>query len=150
MHDVVFTGVVLRQEFQQKFAAANISLVISVSNISCTMAIILCGSSSVAESLARELSKYHLLLQHPNPRSIGIEYANPQYLTIAGARLLNGAILPPIPLESFDQETDQPSGVDQSEPEDEVDLRDIMNNLPQPSYLVEADIDGRIKTELLR
>ena len=147
--DVNFTGVVPRGEFQQKMAAANISPGIGPPNLSFSIAIILCGPTSIAESLARDLSKYRLFLQHPNPRPIGVEYVNPQYLVIAGSRLPNGAVLPPIPPESFDQGTDRAGRINQGDLEDEVDLREVMNNLPRPAYLVEADIDGRIKTKLL-
>lgn len=146
---VEFTGVAPRPEFQQALARANISPIISPANLSCTIAIILCGPSSIAESLARDLSKYRMFLQHPNPRPIGVEYANPQYLAVAESRLPNGAVLPPIPPESFDQGTDRAGRVNQGDLEDEVDLREVMNNLPRPAYLVEADIDGRIKTKLL-
>jgi hypothetical protein len=143
-------GMVPKQEFQEKLAAAEpLSRGMSLLNKSCTMAIILSGPRSIAESLAKGLSKYHLFLQHPDPKLPGMEYQNPQYLTMVGSWLPNGAVLAPIAPEFFNKDTDRRDNADQ-EPENEVDLRTVLDNLPQPAYLREADIDGRIKTTLLK
>ncbi|KAK3294356.1 SNF2 family N-terminal domain-containing protein [Chaetomium fimeti] len=145
----LFKGMVPKQEFQQKLAAAELSRGMSLPYQSCTMAIVLSGPPSIAESLAKGLSKYHLFLQHPDPKLPGMEYQNPQYLTMVGSWLPNGAVLAPIAPEFFNKDTDRRDNADQ-EPENEVDLRTVMDNLPQPAYLREADIDGRIKTTLLK
>jgi len=103
----------------------------------------------MADSLAKALSKYRLFLQHPNPKPPGLEYVNPQYLAMVGSYLPNGAILAPIPMDTFDLDASRRSDVEQ-DPEDEVDLRTVMDNLPQHAYLREADIDGRVKATLLK
>ncbi|KAK3377269.1 SNF2 family N-terminal domain-containing protein [Lasiosphaeria ovina] len=145
----LYRGMVPREEFQQKIAAAEISPGIASPNVSCTVAIILCGPRSIGESLAKDLSRFRLFLQHPNPKPLGLEYENSQYLRMFGSWLPNGAFLAPIPTESFDQDTDRRSNLDR-ELDDEMDLRAVMDNLPKPAYLREADIDGRVKATLLK
>jgi hypothetical protein len=103
----------------------------------------------MADSLARGLSKYRLFLQHPTPKPPGLEYVNPQYLTMAGSYLPNGAVLAPIPMDAFDLDASRRNDVDQ-DPEDEVDLKAVMDNLPQHAYLRDADIDGRVNATLLK
>jgi len=103
----------------------------------------------MADSLAKALSKYRLFLQHPNPKPLGLEYVNSQYLAMVGSYLPNGAILALIPMDTFDLDVSRRSDVEQ-DPEDEVDLRTVMDNLPQHAYLREADIDGRVKATLLK
>ncbi|KAH6856125.1 SNF2 family N-terminal domain-containing protein [Chaetomium sp. MPI-CAGE-AT-0009] len=144
-----YKGMVPKQEFQQKLAAAELSRGVDLPNQPYTMVIVLSGPRSIAESLAKSLSKYRQFLQYPDPKLPGLEYENPQYLTMGGSWLPNGAVLAPIAPELFGKDTDRRDNIDQ-EPEDEVDLRAVMDNLPKPAYLREADIDGRIKTTLLK
>ena len=136
-----------RPELHQKLAAAAKSPGVSSPKLACTIAILIFGPRSVAETLAKDLSRYHLFLQHPDPRPSHVVYENPQYLSMVGSSFLNGALLPPILTEAFQGETDRPEEFDQDE---EVDLVAVMDNLPEHDYLREADVDGRIRATLKR
>jgi hypothetical protein len=142
-----YRGMIPRQELQQQLAAADISLAVAPPKVSCAMAILVSGPRSMAKSLAKQLSKYRLYLQHPNPKPADLQYENPQYLSMVGSWLSNGAVLPPISLDSFGQDEDRRDSVERPA-EDDVDLRCVIDNLPQPAYLREADIDGRVTATL--
>jgi SWI/SNF-related matrix-associated actin-dependent regulator of chromatin subfamily A3 len=144
-----YKGMVPRQEFQQRLAAAEVSAGVSLANLSISISVILSGPRLMADSLAKGLSKYRLFLQHPNPKPPGLEYVNPQYLTMVGSYLPNGAVLAPIPMDAFDLDASRRNDVEQ-DLEDEVDLRAVMDNLPQHAYLRDADIDGRVNATLLK
>jgi SWI/SNF-related matrix-associated actin-dependent regulator of chromatin subfamily A3 len=141
------TGMVPRSELHQKLAAAVKSPGVSSLKLACTMGILIFGPRSVAETLAKDLSRYHLFLQHPYLMPTHVVYENPQYLGVVGSSFLNGALLPPIPAEAFQRDTDRSDEVDQDE---EVDLAAVIDNLPKHDYLREADVDGRIRATLLR
>jgi hypothetical protein len=147
----VYKVMVPLQEFREKLAAAKFSPGMASSNITCVMAIVLCGPRSIADSLAKDLSKQRLFLQHPDPRLPDTRYENPQYLSMVGSWLPNGAILAPISTDLFIQhETDRLNAVNREDAEDEVDLRAVMDNLPRPERIIEASIDGRVMTALLK
>lgn len=142
-----YTGMVPRLEFHQKLAAAAKPPGVSSPNLACTMATLIFGPRSVAETLAKDLSRYHLFLQHPYPMPTHVVYENPQYLGMVGSSFLNGAVLPPIPVEAFQRDTDRSNELDQDE---EVDLVAVIDNLPRYDYLRQVDVDGRIRTALKR
>ncbi|KAK2762331.1 hypothetical protein FQN54_001341 [Arachnomyces sp. PD_36] len=103
------------------------------------------GPPTVSETLAKELSRYRLFLQHPYPKP-DIDYENPQYLTISGAPFSNGAILPPIRDDRLQQAARSSDEID----DDEIDnFTTLLDNLPRHDYLGEAIVDRNIRTELL-
>ena len=111
------------------------------------MAILIFGPRSVADTLARDLSRFHLFLQHPYQLPPNVVYDNPQYLSIVGSSFANGAILPPIAAEPPQQVTDRPDELGQT---GEMDITAVMDNLPKHNYLKEAHVDGRVASPLLR
>lgn len=107
------------------------------------------GPKAIADSLAKELSRYHLFLQHPLPLPSNVLYENPHYLHIAGASFSNGSILPAI---SYIDESQRGSNVPSSSEDDDqqsTTLTHILDHLPRHTYLREASIDQRISTPLL-
>ncbi|KAK3342074.1 SNF2 family N-terminal domain-containing protein [Lasiosphaeria hispida] len=142
-----YTGIAKQQELQQKLAAVELSLGTSISNLSCTISLLLSGPRSISDALAKDLSRYRLFLQHPNLKPFGVDYENPQYLGMIGSWLPGGPLLAPLPTEFREQPADQSSDVDQDE---EFDLKAVMDNLPKHSYLREVDITGEIKATLKR
>ncbi|OTA95555.1 hypothetical protein M434DRAFT_393615 [Hypoxylon sp. CO27-5] len=107
------------------------------------------GPQAVADDLAKELSRYHMFLQHPVPFPSSVPYENPQYLNIPGASFSDGSLLPAI--DRLD-ELESGSNVTSSQEDDEqqiTDLTRVIDRLPHHDYLEEAKIDTRISTSLL-
>ncbi|KAI1171636.1 hypothetical protein F4777DRAFT_591102 [Nemania sp. FL0916] len=113
---------------------------------SCAICLLLYGPESIGDNLAKELAKYRLFLQHPIFIPVNVMYKNPQYLTTIQFSFTNGAILPPI------QKEDSSPKINLAINPDCIDstyLLDIVDHLPVPQQMKEADIDQRIKTTLL-
>ncbi|KAE8360896.1 SNF2 family N-terminal domain-containing protein [Aspergillus caelatus] len=142
---VTWTGQVPRSELCQKLAAAAKSSAIGPSKITCGMSILIFGPPSVAETLAKELGRYRLFLQHPQPMPMHAVYKNPQYLSIVAPSFNNGAILPPILTECSQLNTNTSDDLDQDKM---INVHTVMDDLPNPDYLEEADIHGSIRTDL--
>ena len=143
-----YKALVPQAEFRRKLDTTVHSPGANRSELTWSMDIQIFGISSIADTVAKELSKYRLFLQHPHPMPVDVAYENPQYLSMAGSSFTNGAILPPISTEMSQVES-------KSNPDSELDhvpneLIAIINNLPRHEYLQEADVDKRIKTKLLR
>jgi len=111
------------------------------------MAMLIFGPRFISETLARELSRYRLFLQHPYPMPTNTPYENPQYLSMVGSSLPNGALLPPLLAEAPHRDTYQSARVDQ---DDEIDLATVIDNIYTPSDLKKVDIDKRIGATLTR
>ncbi|GKZ73596.1 hypothetical protein AnigIFM50267_010526 [Aspergillus niger] len=125
------------------------------SKVTCTMSVLVIGSPSIAQVLARELAQHHLFLQHPDPKP-DLEYNNPQYLSLAGAPCLDRPILPPILGITKQNDTDgldvlgkEDQGHDNCEYDDD-DARAILDDFPQQALRTEIDVDNRIRTKLER
>lgn len=119
------------------------------------MSVLVIGSPSIAQVLARELAQHHLFLQHPDPKP-DLEYNNPQYLSLAGAPCLDRPILPPILGITKQNDTDgldvlgkEDQGHDNCEYDDD-DARAILDDFPQQALRTEIDVDNRIRTMLER
>ncbi|RWA09490.1 hypothetical protein EKO27_g5618 [Xylaria grammica] len=110
------------------------------------MALNIFGPRSVKDTLAKELARFRLFLQHPVPMPEGISYENPQYLSTASSSFGNGAILPPIPTEIFRHETSKAGTSDQDEA---TTITTVLDNLPAHNCVGNIDIDKRIRTTLL-
>ncbi|KAI1458191.1 SNF2 family N-terminal domain-containing protein [Annulohypoxylon moriforme] len=106
------------------------------------------GPRSVGNDLAKELSRYHMFLQHPVTLPSNFSYENPQYLNIAGASFSNGSLLPAITgYDEIESNSDVPP---LQEDEQQVDtISYVLDHLPEHTYLKEAEIDPRISTTLL-
>ncbi|KAI1777215.1 SNF2 family N-terminal domain-containing protein [Hypoxylon cercidicola] len=107
------------------------------------------GPQSIANNLAKDLSRHRLFLQHPNPLPVVVPYDNPQYLRMTGVSLTNGSLLPAI--QDFEDPEDI-SNTTSSQEDDELqmsNLADVLDHLPQHNYLKEVQIDHRILTPLL-
>lgn len=144
-----YTGLIPRSELQQKLSAAAEPLGSSSTKLSCLMGILVFGPRWVADTLAKNLSRYHLFLQHPDYRPDDAPYYNPQYLGIPGSSFVNGAILPPILTKALQTDIEESVKL-QHDDLPGPDLETVMDNLPQPSHLREAEIDNKIRTTLLR
>lgn len=123
--------------------------------LTCTMSVLVIGSPSIAQALARELAQHHLFLQHPEPKP-DLEYSNPQYLSLAGAPCLDRPILPPILGIAKQKDTDgldvlgkEDQGHDDCD-YDDGDARAILDDFPQQALRNEIDVDNRIRTKLER
>ncbi|KAI0376440.1 SNF2 family N-terminal domain-containing protein [Hypomontagnella monticulosa] len=107
------------------------------------------GPRKIADSLAKELSRSHLFLQHPVPLPSSVPYENPHYLHIAGGSFSNGSILPAI---NATDEYGKGSGASfpkEGDDRESTNIEQILDHLPQHTYLKEANIDPRILTTLL-
>jgi SWI/SNF-related matrix-associated actin-dependent regulator of chromatin subfamily A3 len=146
---VRYKALVPQTELKEKLDAAIQPLGADKSKLPWSMNIQIFGVRSIADTVAKELSKYRLFLQHPCPVPFNAVYENPQYLSMAGSSFNNGAVLPPISVEATQSEIESDAV---SEELDHVldELKAVMNNLPRHDYLREADVDKRINTDLLR
>ncbi|KAI0971966.1 hypothetical protein F4678DRAFT_478970 [Xylaria arbuscula] len=141
-----YSGTVLRSEFHRKLTAVAKSTNNHSSKIFCNIALLLFGPWSTKDTLAKDLSRYHLFLQHPIPMPEGVVYENPQYLRIVGSSFRNGVILPPIGIDIFQQGASRSSTPDPDEP---TTVTSVLDNIPRNDYIRSVDIDVRIKTTLL-
>ncbi|KAI1871349.1 uncharacterized protein JN550_004794 [Neoarthrinium moseri] len=144
--EIQLTGMMPRSEFQKKLKESMVHTGAKAQDLACVMAISVLGSRAIAQPVAKDLSKHHLFLQHPQPIPSHVPYENPQYLDMVRSSFSNGALLPPISVETLSQERDQSGDLDQSE---DVDLAAEMDNLPRHDYLTEVNPDSRITVELL-
>jgi SWI/SNF-related matrix-associated actin-dependent regulator of chromatin subfamily A3 len=146
---VRYKALVPRAEFKEKLDAAMQPLGVDKSKLHWSMNIQIFGVRSIADTVAKELSKYRLFLQHPCPVPFNAAYENPQYFSMVGSSFTNGAVLPPISVGVTQKEIESNAV---SEELDHVldDLRAVINSLPTHEYLREVDVDERIKTDLLR
>ncbi|KAI0904683.1 hypothetical protein F4823DRAFT_633777 [Ustulina deusta] len=141
-----YTGILLQEQFRKTSATTTKASPATSSKLTCAISLLICGPQSIGDSLAKELSRYHLFLQHPISSPANIVYNNPQYLTMVRFSSVNGAMLPPILSEDFQLENDPAVELEHNE---SMDLLDIVDHLPTQLQLREADIDRRIKTPLL-
>ncbi|KAI1749839.1 hypothetical protein F4782DRAFT_511716 [Xylaria castorea] len=139
-------GVMPRSELCQKLAAAAQAPRANSSKICCKTALIMFGPRSMKNAVAKDLARYRLFLQHPVPMPEGIVYENPQYLSIVASSFRNGAILPPIPAELFNQGS---SRMSVSDPDESTTIESVLDNLPRHDCLGGVEIDKRIGTMLL-
>lgn len=146
---VCYKALVPRADFKERLDATIQPLGIDKFKLPWSMNIQIFGVRSIAATVAKELSKYRLFLQHPFPVQLNAAYENPQYLSMAGSSFTNGAILAPISVEVTQTEIESN---DISEDPDQVldELRTVIDNLPRHDYLREADIDKQVNTDLLR
>ncbi|KAI9148085.1 DNA repair protein RAD5B [Paramyrothecium foliicola] len=142
-----FLGLFSRKKIDSEMAISSRTSSTGLSKRTGTMAILVFGPRSIADKVAQDLSRRHLFLQHPYPMCNELPYENPQYLDMVGSSFTNGSVLPPIPLDlskaSANQATDQAGDAI-------ADLASVMENLPNYGYSPDAQIDGRIKTPLLK
>ncbi|KAI0438617.1 SNF2 family N-terminal domain-containing protein [Xylaria telfairii] len=123
-----YNGVMPQAELRQELAtAAHPSRTIS-SKLCYKMALIMFGPRSIKHGVAKDLAKYRLFLQHPVPMPEGIVYENPQYLSIVASSFRNGAILPPIPTELFNQGSCR---ISISDPDESTTIAAVLDNLPR-------------------
>lgn len=142
-----YTGIIHQTQSRKIPVATTKALPATSSKLTCAMALLIYGPQSISDSLAKELSRFRLFLQHPTPIASHIVYKNPQYLSMAQSSFANGAILPPITNEIIEPNNDQTVELDCNE---FTDLLDVVDHLPRHQQLREADVDQRIKTPLLR
>ncbi|KAI0410227.1 hypothetical protein F5X98DRAFT_387036 [Xylaria grammica] len=110
------------------------------------MALNIFGPRSVKDTLAKELARFRLFLQHPVPIPEGIVYENPQYLSTASSSFGNGAILPPVPAEIFRHETSKTGTLDQDVV---TTIATVLDNFPAYNCVGNINVDKRIRTTLL-
>jgi SWI/SNF-related matrix-associated actin-dependent regulator of chromatin subfamily A3 len=146
-----YEALVPQPEFKQKSSAAVQSLGVDAPQMTCSMNIQLFGVRSTADTVAKELSKHRLFLQHPHPMPFTVTYENPQYFSMVGSSFTNGAVLPPISAEVAPEEiASHPPYHSEELDHDSDELVAVINDLPSHDYLREAAVDKRIKTSLLR
>ncbi|KAI0100544.1 hypothetical protein GGR51DRAFT_351483 [Nemania sp. FL0031] len=141
-----YDGTMLQSELCQKLTDASKSTQTHGSRVQGKIGLIMFGPSNIQESLAKDLARYRLFLQHPIPMPEGIVYKNPQYLSLVASTFRNGAILPPIPNESFQQGSD---GVSSSDSDESMTILTVLDSLPQHDYLSGVRVDKSITTTLL-
>ncbi|KAI3323069.1 hypothetical protein HD806DRAFT_535561 [Xylariaceae sp. AK1471] len=141
-----YTGMIPQSEIHENGTTAPTSLRTRSSKPTCMMAILVFGPRSIKSTLARDLSQYHLFLQHPVPMPPDIVYENPQYLSVDKTSFSIGAILPPLSTEIFQQTPELSGEPDQDEP---PNFSAVIDSLPEHDYLGEVDVDRRISTALL-
>ncbi|KAJ8132835.1 hypothetical protein O1611_g787 [Lasiodiplodia mahajangana] len=142
-----YNGSALQAELRQKLAAAAKFPRAHDTKVPGKIGFTIFGPSSKKNEVAKELARYRLFLQHPNiPMPEGIIYENPQYLGIVASTFRNGAILPPISIDTFQE---GPSSVSHSDSDEPTSIAAVLDNLPQHDYLSDARIDKNITTTLL-
>ncbi len=142
-----YTGLVPRKELDEKLAMVAASAGPAPAKSVWSMAALVFGPWSISGAVARELSKFHLFLQHPFPLPPDTHYKNPQYLSINGSLLPNGTVLPPIT--TIPPAPDPPASDQDVEP-DQMDFLAVIDHLPQHDYLKQVDVGNGIVTELYR
>lgn len=142
-----YNGMLPLSELRQKLAEAGQSPRIHDSKICCKIGLSIFGPSSIKDALAKDLSSCRLFLQHPISIPLGTIYENPQYFGIVASPFRNGAILPPIVSETFQQGSSRVSPADLDE---STTIATVLDNLPRPRYLGDFSIDKRVTTMLLR
>lgn len=146
---VRYEALVTRAEFKQKLEAAAQPLNPDRSKLICSMNVQIFGARYLADTIAKELCKHRMFLQHPIRRPLSVAYENPQYLTAVGSSFTNGAVLPPISAETSQNDIESKPNIEEPDHNPD-DLKVFINNLPGHDYLQEADVDKRIETNLLR
>jgi len=146
---VRYEALVSRAEFKQKLEAAQLPLNPDGSKLICSMDVQIFGARYLADTIAKELCKYLMFLQHPIRRPLDVAYENPQYLSAIGSSFTNGAVLPPISAEALQNDIESKANIQEPD-HDPDDLKVFINNLPGHDYFREADVDKRIETNLLR
>ncbi|KAI1145587.1 hypothetical protein F4825DRAFT_473811 [Nemania diffusa] len=141
-----YNGMLPLSELRQKLAEAGQSPRIHDSKICCKIGLSIFGPSSIKDALAKDLSSCRLFLQHPISIPLGTIYENPQYFGIVASPFRNGAILPPIVSETFQQGSSRVSPADLDE---STTIATVLDNLPRPRYLGDFSIDKRVTTMLL-
>jgi len=144
-----FEALVLQAEFKEKVQAVMQAFGVGKDKLPWSLNIQLFGVRSIADIVAKELSKFRLFLQHPDPKPLSTAYENPQYLSVVGSSFTNGAVLPPISVEMKQKRLDI-YGVSHESDDGLEELRGVINSLPKHEYLREVDVDDRINTNLLR
>ncbi|KAI1354797.1 hypothetical protein F5Y01DRAFT_272743 [Xylaria sp. FL0043] len=140
-----YRGVVPKSELHQKLALVARTSQGHSSRTRCTIGLIIIGPRSVKDTLARELSRYRLFLQHPMPMPNDLIYENPQYLSMVTSSFPNGAILPPIAKNTLDQGLCKQDATDL----ESATIEAVLDSLPRHDYIKMVKIDERIKTPLL-
>ncbi|KAL2843330.1 SNF2 family N-terminal domain-containing protein [Aspergillus pseudoustus] len=140
-----FLGIISKPELQEKLSAAAESSVNRSARVTCPMSILVTGPLSMAQILAKEFARYHLFLQHPEPKPIDLEYNNPQFLSLVGTPCLDRPILPPILGGTHLRDTGNPDRLDDLEADD---IEAIFDNMPQETLGTDVKIDACIVTKL--
>lgn len=124
------------------------------SNHQCTINIQVFGAREIADSIGKVLSQERLFLQHPSPLLHGAMYENPQYLSLVGSTLPNGALLPQLSCEIMGAESklnDPTIELVEEVDKDEIEgLMSAMNGVVEHNYLEHVRIDKRIHSILYR
>ncbi|KAI0155130.1 hypothetical protein GGR57DRAFT_464212 [Xylariaceae sp. FL1272] len=139
-----WTGILLQEQLQNNIIPPTKALSSVPSRLTCAMSLILHGPESIGDRLAQDLSRSHLFLQRPVQPSADAAYKNPQSLDMT--LLGNPELLPPGLSHELLAEQDPILDLDDDV---EMDLLDIVNNLPKQDNLQEAEVDMRIMTPLL-
>jgi hypothetical protein len=105
------------------------------------MEIIIYGSKQIRDQIGRKLSDAEIYLQHPRCCSDHAKYDNPHYLEFKHSQK------PDLPQQLCHSLT-HPNNLGQSAPN--LQLSALLNSLDQHEKLCDGEIDGRIKTSLLR
>ncbi|KAH7329591.1 SNF2 family N-terminal domain-containing protein [Stachybotrys elegans] len=142
-----FIGLLGRKDMEDELRVASKAPSLNPMQRKGSMAILVLGPESVAESVAQELSCRHLFLQHPYPMVNMLPYNNPQYLDIIGTISTNESIVPLISSNASQAATPQTG---QQEADNITDLVSLLDNLPNFGYSPEVQIDDRLKTPLLK
>ncbi|KAL4917127.1 P-loop containing nucleoside triphosphate hydrolase protein [Aspergillus aurantiobrunneus] len=117
-----WTGVIPISELQQKMIIAAETVPKLASKVTCMMSILVSEPRPIGKTLAKELARHHLFLQHPDAKPDDLEYDNPQYLSLVG--------VPCLDLDEIN------------------DISAVLGNLPQQAFHKEVEIDQCICTEL--
>ncbi|KAL2830493.1 SNF2 family N-terminal domain-containing protein [Aspergillus cavernicola] len=153
-----WVGIVPKEVLQRLIvSAAGISTATTetaTANTCTTMSILVMGPRAMAQSLAKELARYQLFLQHPDLK-LDVEYENPQYLVMVGAPSLEPRlVLPPLlgavhhcQLGTTTTGSSSPDEVG-GENDESGRIEAVLGNLLRHDYLKEAEIDGSVRTGL--
>jgi SWI/SNF-related matrix-associated actin-dependent regulator of chromatin subfamily A3 len=144
---VKYASMIPWSELQKFLATAAKPVDDGPKSLTSMISILMFGPRSIGDTIAKELSRYHLFLQHPLPMPTQAIYDNPQYFGTIGSAFLNGALLPPMTATSLCEHVDQSRDLDL---DDVRNLATVIDNLPKHDYLKEASVDLRITAPLLR
>jgi SWI/SNF-related matrix-associated actin-dependent regulator of chromatin subfamily A3 len=148
-HKLHYQGLIPKVKFREKLDIAVQPIGLASSDLTISMSVLVFGLRSIADLIAKALSRHRLYLQHPSISTAPYLYENPQYPRMITPSFSNGTLIPPIHLAANHarEEVDALSDAVNDGPED---LIDIINNIPRHDYLSkETNIDSRVKAILL-
>lgn len=143
-----------RVEFECLLAVSRSNLVVSLdlsAGVEVTVDINIYGSESSAERAGEQLADAGLFLQEPLWKRSDVIYRNPQSLDLAQFEGSNVDIEPTVPwLSSVTGSASNAKPASHTLDQERPAYKDVIDNYAEHAELVQADVNERIRTSLLK